>query len=322
MQCVDGHCESISIPLSDNSMLAFGARNSTGQNIFWDSTSQFSNKKWTQYMLGFYQLWIDGIIWGNSTYNTSFGYWTKMKSFQISEIKESYSGIYPQLSFNITFEEIVLPNVDGHLNNITLIVSHRITCKENETLTKLSIYLDLTNFIPYWNNTQHPALTPYSPSQKIFIGINYRTQVLATKDRSGQGDHYWIFPDSFNDSSVTWTVEGMQCTSMQFERNVKRLENGIWLAENASSSIKPVSPQIPVVWFSHVVPNCSVNTTCILIDPIIDVNGDFSWWSNGNMSSGLPIWATILIIIAIAVIALGIVIYIVKKKRKVVAPKA
>ncbi len=283
--CGNSPCETLLIRFSDHSMMSFGARNLTGQNIFWDSTFQFSDNNWTQYMMGTYQLWIEGIIWGNSTCETSSTWWTKMKSFQISEVNESYSGIYPQLYFNITFEEIVLPDVDGISNNITLIVSHKIIGKENESLIKLSIYLDLTNFIPYWNNSG--LLTPFSPDQKIFIGIIYRTVVIASRDLQGV-DHEWIVPDFCNESSVIWTIEGMQCTSMHFERNAKRLESGLWIEENASSYGNN-DPNCTLFFFNHIVPNCSVNTTWVLIDPIIAVNGDFRWWSEETIIEGFSI---------------------------------
>lgn len=49
--CGSNPCEAIAIRLSDKSLLTFGARNLTGQNIFWDSTIPFSNESWTQYAL-------------------------------------------------------------------------------------------------------------------------------------------------------------------------------------------------------------------------------------------------------------------------------
>lgn len=305
--CGGSPCETILISFSNKSAMSFGARNLTGQNIFWDSTIAFSDDTWTQYMLGFYQLWIEGIIWGNSTCSTSSTEWTKMKSFQISEINESYSGIYPQLNFNITFEEIVLPDVDGILNNITLIVSHSIIGKQNGTLTKLSIYLDLRNFIPYWNNSG--VLTPFSSNQKIFIGIMYRTNVIASRDLYGN-DKDWIVPDSYNDSSVIWTVEGIQCTSMQFERKAKRLEN-TWLEVNASSSVNLGG--YTVINFNHVVPNCSVNTKWVLIDPIINVNGDFMWWSEKTNIETIPIG--FFVTISCSAIGAIVVILVIRNKK-------
>nr|MDO8087304.1 hypothetical protein [Candidatus Sigynarchaeum springense] len=307
--CADSPCETIAIRFSQDSMMTFGARNLTGQNIFWDSTFQFSDDSWTQYVLGFYQLWIDGIIWGNSTRNASSTCWTNVKSFRISEINESYSGIYPQLSFNITFEEIGLPDVEGNSNNVTLIISHRITGKEDEALIKLSICLDLTNFIPYWNNSG--VLAPFAPDQHIFIGIMYRTNVIASRNRDGSGRD-WIVPASYNASSVNWVVDGHQCTSMQFERNAKRRENTAWFDENASSSINPGG--YTVIFFNHVVPNCSANTTRVFIDPIIAVNGDFAWWSEDGR--GFPPWATALIIAAAGVV---VVVFVVLKRRRSLA---
>jgi len=309
--CGGSPCETILISFSNKSMMSFGARNLTGQNIFWDSTSQFSDDTWTQYMLGFYQLWIEGIIWGNSTCSTSSTAWTKMKSFQISEVNESYSGIYPQLNFNITFEEIVLPDVDGILNNITLIVSHSITGKQNGTLTKLSIYLDLTNFIPYWVNSG--VFTPFPTDQKIFIGIIYRTMVIASRDMYGF-DKDWIVPDFYNDSSVIWTIEGTQCTSMRFERDAKRMENGVWFEENATSSFYPRNPEELIVWFNHIVPNCSVNTTRLLIDPIINVNGDFMWWSEKTNIETIPIH--FFVITSCSAIGIVVVILVIRNKKQ------
>jgi len=235
-----------------------------------------------------------------------------MKSFQISEVNESYSGIYPQLNFNITFEEIVLPDVDGILNNITLIVSHSIIGKQNGTLTKLSIYLDLTNFIPYWVNSGE--FTPFPTDQKIFIGIIYRTMVIASRDMYGF-DKDWIVPDFYNDSSVIWTIEGTQCTSMHFERDAKRMENGVWFEENATSSVYPRGPEELIVWFNHIVPNCSVNTTWLLIDPIINVNGDFMWWSEKtNNIETIPI--VFFVIISCSAIGIIVVILVIRNKKQ------
>ena len=292
--CGGSPCETILISFSDEVKMTFGARNLTGQNIFWDSTIGFSDDTWTQYMLGFYQLWIEGIIWGNSTCSTSSTGWTKMKSFQISEVNESYSGIYPQLNFNIT-----------------LIISHSIIGKQNETLTKLSIYLDLTNFIPYWVNSD--VFTPFSTDQKIFIGIIYRTMVIASRDMYGL-DKDWIVPDFYNNSSVIWTIEGTQCTSMHFERDAKRMENEAWFEENATSSVYPRGPEEPIVWFNHIVPNCSVNTTWLLIDPIINVNGDFVWWSEKTNIEMIPI--VFLVIISCSVIGIVVVTLVIRNKKQ------
>jgi hypothetical protein len=74
-------------------------------------------------------------------------------------------------------------------------------------------------------------------------------------------------PDSHNESYATWIIEGTQFASLKLDPAANKHESGIWIKENASTHL--FFPGLNQTMANHLIPNCSINTTYIMIDPII-----------------------------------------------------